>query len=141
MTNVSPVRLPRPFALLAVLATALVFLPARATAPSCDWTRYGRDSSQSFSQSSSCASLNTANAVLMAPKWYFHAPDSMSASTTVSDGIIYEGNWDGTMYAIDAATGTVLWTFKVDRTVPVAASIAYMVPSQDRKSTRLNSSH
>src|SRR5947208_12895136 len=107
MTNVSPVSLRRPLALLAVLSMSLVLLPARAAAPSCDWTRYGRDNSQGFSQSSRCTSLNTANAVLMAPKWYFHAPDSMSASTTVSDGVIYEGNCDGAVNASDSATGTV----------------------------------
>jgi len=116
MTNVSPVSLRRSLALLAVLATSLVLLPARAASPSCDWTRYGRTNSQSFSQSSSCTSLNTANAVLMAPKWYLHAPESMSASTTVSDGIVYEGDWGGVFYAIDAATGKTLWTFKVDDT-------------------------
>src|SRR6266567_7420970 len=116
MTNVSPVSLRRPLALLAVLSMSLVLLPARATAPSCDWTRYGRGNSQSFSQSSSCTSLNTANAALMIPKWYLHAPESMSASTTVSDGIVYEGDWGGDFYAIDAVTGKALWTFKVDDT-------------------------
>jgi outer membrane protein assembly factor BamB len=113
------VSLRRPIALFAVLATALVLMPARAAKPSaasasCDWPRYGRTNALNFSQTSSCTSLDTANAALMVPKWYMHAPDSMSASTTVADGIIYEGTWDGTMYAIDAATGTTLWTFKVD---------------------------
>ena len=110
----------RPLALLAVFATALAFLPARAnhpartTAASCDWPRYGRTNILSFAQTSSCTSLDTANAALMVPKWYFHAKDSMSASTTVVDGIIYEGNWDGTMFALDAATGSQIWSYKVD---------------------------
>jgi len=108
----------RPLALLAVVATALVFMPARAAKPaasaSCDWTRYGRNNQLSFSQSSGCTTLNSANAALMLPKWYYHAKDSMSASTTISDGIVYEGNWDGTMFALDAATGNQLWSFKVD---------------------------
>jgi len=120
MTNVSPVSLRRPLALLAVLATALAFMPARAATPSaagsCDWPRYGRNNGLSFSQPSSCTTLNTANAALMIPKWYLHAPESMSASTTVSDGIVYEGDWGGFFYAIDAATGKTLWTFKVDDT-------------------------
>ncbi|TMK84283.1 MAG: hypothetical protein E6G46_01130 [Actinobacteria bacterium] len=120
MTNVSPVSVRRPLALLAVLATALAFMPARAANPSaaasCDWPRYGRTNSLSFSQPSSCTTLNTANAALMIPKWYLHAPESMSASTTVSDGIIYEGDWGGVFYAIDAVTGKTLWTFKVDDT-------------------------
>ncbi|HEV2685489.1 MAG TPA: PQQ-binding-like beta-propeller repeat protein [Actinomycetota bacterium] len=106
----------RPLALLAVLAAALAFLPARAAKPaaSCDWSRYGQNNSLTFSQSSGCTTLNTANAALMLPKWYHHAADSMSASTTVVDGVLYEGTWDGTMFAIDAATGNVLWSYKVD---------------------------
>jgi len=110
----------RPLALLAVLATAMVFMPARGTphaaATNCDWPRYGRTNALAFSQTSSCTSLDTANAALMIPKWYMHAPESMSASTTVSDGIIYEGDWGGVFYAIDAATGKTLWTFTVDDT-------------------------
>jgi outer membrane protein assembly factor BamB len=111
------VNLRRPAALVAALAISFALTPARAAKPaSCDWTRYGHDISMSFSQSSSCTSLNTANAALMLPKWYMHAPESMSASTTISDGIVYEGDWGGIFYAIDAATGKTLWTFKVDDT-------------------------
>ncbi|MGZ4145332.1 MAG: outer membrane protein assembly factor BamB family protein [Actinomycetota bacterium] len=101
-------------ALLAGLAMSLALLPARAEAPSCDWPEYGRDQSLTFSTPSTCTSLNTANAALMVPKWYVHAPDSMSASTTIADGVAYVGTWDGTMYAIDAASGKTLWTYKVD---------------------------
>jgi len=52
----------------------------------------------------------------MVPKWLFHAPESVSASATVVDGIIYVGDWGGTFYAIDAASGNTLWTFTVDDT-------------------------
>ena len=100
--------------MIAVLASSLALLPARGSAPVCDWPRYGRTNALNFSQTSSCTRLNTANAALMVPKWYLHAPDSMSASTTVYDGVLYVGTWDGTMYAVDAASGTTLWTFKVD---------------------------
>jgi outer membrane protein assembly factor BamB len=111
------VNLRRPAALVAVLAISFALTPARAAKSTlCDWSRYGHDNSMSFSQSSSCTTLNTANAALMAPKWYMHAPESMSASTTISDGIVYAGDWGGIFYAIDAATGKTLWTFKIDDT-------------------------
>jgi outer membrane protein assembly factor BamB len=101
-------------AFLLALACAVVVVPARAGAPACDWPRYGHDIGLSFSQTSACTSLNAVNAALMIPKWYAHGPDSMSASVSLSDGVIYVGNWDGTMFALDAATGKHLWTFKVD---------------------------
>ncbi|HJT38679.1 MAG TPA: PQQ-binding-like beta-propeller repeat protein, partial [Actinomycetota bacterium] len=133
----------RPLALLAVLAASLAFMPARATPTppvSCDWARYGQNDQLSFSQPSGCTSLDTANAALMIPKWYFHAKDSMSASTSVSNGVLYEGTWDGTMYAIDAATGAQLWSFKVDdnhtiafgRIVSTAAVDTIRIPGAGR---------
>ena len=66
-----------------------------------EWVAWAMTMTSKVAQPSSCTSLDTANAALMVPKWYMHAPDSMSASTTISNGIIYEGAWDGTMYAID----------------------------------------
>ena len=90
--------------------------PARAASPvrSCNWTRYGRDNSQSFAQPSNCTKLSPATAARMTPKWYHHAKDSMSASATVVNGVVYEGMWDGTMQAFSAKTGKVLWSYKVD---------------------------
>jgi len=98
---------------LAVFATWVALVPARGAAP-CNWPKYGHDQALSFSQTPACSKMSRVNAALMAPKWYFHGKDSMSASTTVVDGVLYIGAWDGTMHALDAATGKKLWTFNVD---------------------------
>ena len=117
VTNIRVVRV-RPVAL--VLAIAFALLPSAAqAAPSpadCDWPRYGHDVSQSFTQRTDCTRLNTQNAALMTPKWYFHAKESMSASSTVVDGVVYQGSWDGVMHALSAKTGKQLWSFKIDDT-------------------------
>jgi len=119
----------------------MVVVPARAAAPVCDWPRYGHDIGLSFSQSARFTSLNPSNATLMVPKWYMHAPESMSASVSVSDGIAYASDWSGTLYAIDAETGSQLWSFKVDddhniafgRIVSTAAIDTIAIPGAGKK--------
>jgi outer membrane protein assembly factor BamB len=92
-------------------------LPARAApARSCDWARYGRDASQSFAAPTSCTTLSPANAALLRPKWIHHGKESISASATVVDGVVYAGMWDGTLLALSAETGKVLWQYKTDDT-------------------------
>ncbi|HVV37544.1 MAG TPA: PQQ-binding-like beta-propeller repeat protein [Acidimicrobiales bacterium] len=125
-------------AVVAALAVALLpSTPAVAAPPRiCNWSRYGRDASLSFAAPSRCTKLNRANAALMVPKWYFHGKDSMSASTTVVDGVVYEGSWDGVLHALSAKTGKQLWSFKVDdshenafgRIVSTAAVDTFAVP-------------
>ena len=38
-------------------------------------------------------------------------------SPTVVDGIVYVGSLEGVLYAFDAATGDVMWTFETDRRI------------------------
>jgi outer membrane protein assembly factor BamB len=104
---------------LVALALSIVPLPASAATTAtatCNWTRYGRDASQSFAQPAACTRINPTNVARLAPKWYFHGTDSMSASSTVVDGVVYQGMWDGTLFAFAADTGKVLWRFEVDDT-------------------------
>ena len=84
------------------------------------WPMYGRDPQHSFSQDPGCASITTANAQTLVPKWVVRTQDSVTASPTVVDGRVYVGAWDGTFYALDAETGDELWTFQVDDPEKVA---------------------
>jgi outer membrane protein assembly factor BamB len=45
--------------------------------------------------------------------WRLETGGQISSSPTVGDGTIYIGNNDGALYAIDAASGRVLWTAHV----------------------------
>ena len=38
----------------------------------------------------------------------------MSSSPAVANGIVYIGNFDGNLYAINAATGTLVWNYTMN---------------------------
>jgi polyvinyl alcohol dehydrogenase (cytochrome) len=58
-------------------------------------------------------------------KWAFGVPGASSAfgQPTISDGRLFFGTQDGTVYAIDAATGCTYWTFKAAASVRSAPVI------------------
>jgi outer membrane protein assembly factor BamB len=114
---------------LAAVAVAALLVPAPATGaqpgytdPSpqgCDWPRYGRDLGLSFSQPPGCSAITPLNVATLRPKWFMPAPDSVSASAAVVDGVVYIGDWEGTFYALPADGSPVnepLWTYVIDDT-------------------------
>jgi outer membrane protein assembly factor BamB len=44
--------------------------------------------------------------------WKFTAPNIVHSSPAVYDGIIYFGCWDSKLYALDAATGAIIWSYQ-----------------------------
>lgn len=100
--------------LLGALSLPLTGLGAAPACPAPSWSMYGHDLRHSFSQSPSCAAVTPATVARLVPKWAVHTHDSVSASPTVVGGILYVGSWDGTFYALDAATGQSRWTFHID---------------------------
>jgi outer membrane protein assembly factor BamB len=40
-------------------------------------------------------------------------PDSVNSATTISDGKLFEGGWNGTYYCSDLTTGEVIWNLSV----------------------------
>jgi outer membrane protein assembly factor BamB len=106
--------------LIPLVALGLAALPARAATPDCDWPMFGHDAQHSFAQASGCSPIEASNAATMVPKWFVHAPDSVTAPPSVVDGIVYVGGWDGTFLALDADDGTELWRYEIDDTHEVA---------------------
>lgn len=88
--------------------------------PDCnDWSMYGRTLTRTFA---ACESKVDATTVAtLVPAWTFRPPElinledqlTFTASPTVADGTVYIGGWDGFMYALDQATGTMKWRFHV----------------------------
>ena len=67
-------------------------------------------------------------------RWRFTAGDSVDSSPTVVDGVVYVGSDDGTLYALDAATGAERWRFatgdEVDSSPAVVDGVVF-VGSED----------
>ena len=75
-----------------------------------DWATFGFNAQQTRDYPASATGFGTSALSL---KWQtLTAPvRELDSSTTVSHGIAYVGTVHGTLYAMNAATGAVLWTF------------------------------
>jgi polyvinyl alcohol dehydrogenase (cytochrome) len=101
----------------ALVAGVLVPVWPRAeAAPGCDWPTYGHDAGRSFAALPGCSVLRPANAPTLIPKWVFRTSTPVTASPAVVAGVVYVGDWGGTFYALDAASGAPRWTFQIDDT-------------------------
>ncbi|MGQ0536434.1 MAG: outer membrane protein assembly factor BamB family protein [Methanobacteriota archaeon] len=101
---------------MSLVAASSVVAVAPAAA-SCDWPAYGRGVLRTFATGAGCSSIGTDDAARLAPRWFLPTADSVTASPTVVDGVVYVGSWDGTFYAIPADAGPLaapLWTFAID---------------------------
>jgi outer membrane protein assembly factor BamB len=100
------------FVLFAV-SLAAPMATARPGEP-CAWPMYAHDAGHSGAQTPGCSELSRTNVPTLLPAWVVPTSDNITATPVVAGGILYVGSWDGTFYAVDAARGDVLWTFKVD---------------------------
>lgn len=75
----------------------------------CQWPMYGGAASRDFA--SACAAAPTvATARTLAPRWFVHMADVVTASPSIADGTVYVGDWAGNFDALDLATGALRWT-------------------------------
>ncbi len=110
-------RIPVPLAALAVLAALAIHCGGGSSSPptrpaNSDWPMYGHDLGHSFTAAHS--DIDKTNAASLQLAWTVPMPDAVTAAPSVVDGVVYIGGWDGVMYALDADTGSVNWTFEVD---------------------------
>jgi eukaryotic-like serine/threonine-protein kinase len=48
-------------------------------------------------------------------KWRFKAKRAITSSAAISQGIVFFGSMDSTLYALDAKTGWVIWRYRLSR--------------------------
>src|SRR4051794_40519009 len=114
--------------LAAVCAAVLLPFPASATGapPPCtstdvaggEWPSYGHDAANTRSQPLETA-LPTSAAAALAPAWVFSTEaqgDSgvLQSTPVVSAGCVFVGSSTGRLYALDAASGSVVWSHRVE---------------------------
>jgi outer membrane protein assembly factor BamB len=73
-----------------------------------NWETYLRDPTHS-SFNNQATAITPANATALVPAWSWRAGSSLLASPTVYNGRIYIGAKNGVFYALDEATGAVVW--------------------------------
>lgn len=115
----------RPLAFVVALSALTVGPPpAQAAVPPCsssavrggDWTSYGGDDANSRSQPQE-RSLPPAVAASLSPAWVFstathHDAGVLDSTPVESGGCVFVGSSTGRLYAVDARTGTLVWSYR-----------------------------
>lgn len=103
--------------IIAALTTAFVAAIAPLAAQNSDWAGYLLDAQHS-SYNKLATAITPANASTLVEDWSFVDPGptfegqpgaGFNASPTIFNGVVYIGSNTGVFYALDEATGTVLW--------------------------------
>ena len=89
------------------------------------WNGWGADPGNSRYQRKSAAGLDRNQVKNLKLKWAFGFPGAVATfgQPTSYAGKLFVGSEDGTVYALDAATGCLWWMFKASATVKTAISI------------------
>jgi outer membrane protein assembly factor BamB len=104
---ISTTALAEPFSLGTSNGAGAAASPARLS----DWPTYGHDAQHSFH---GLTTLTESSAANLRQAWFFPTGDTVSATPTVVDGIVYAGSWDGYFYALDFRTGALRWKYQLD---------------------------
>ncbi len=77
------------------------------------WSGWSPASTNTRYQTAESAGLTAQSVPKLALKWAFGFPDATSAwsQPTVAGGRLFVGSQNGTVYALDAKTGCIIWTF------------------------------
>jgi outer membrane protein assembly factor BamB len=104
-------------ALTASGLSAVAPFTASAASPYQDWPTYLHDAARSATSGE--AIITQANAPSLKKKWATLTGGGVVAPPAVVNGVVYEGSWDGYEYALNYATGAVIWkTYLGLTTVP-----------------------
>src|SRR5207253_1205583 len=90
-------------------------------------------------QYSALRDIDRTNVARLEPAWSYLAPGlvpRVAFNPIVVDGVLYDLGKDKAIVALDAATGTLVWTHPVDKGDPTARGINYW-ENADRSDRRL----
>ena len=107
-------------------------LAAAGPRPACSWPMYAHDAGHSGAQDPACTELSRTTVATLRPAWGILTPDNITATPAVAGGILYVGSWDGTFYAVDAKSGKVHWSYRIDDSNRVAFGRIVSTAAVDR---------
>jgi polyvinyl alcohol dehydrogenase (cytochrome) len=73
--------------------------------------------------------LSSANVGRLRPKWIFTTGGDVSATPAVADGAVYTPDWKGNVFKIDAVSGKLQWSRRVEDYTSIARSVARTTPA------------
>ncbi|MEI9815213.1 MAG: PQQ-binding-like beta-propeller repeat protein [Acidobacteriota bacterium] len=111
-------------ALVLISISAYAQTPCTPKASAGEWNGWGAGTSNARYQSKTA--INAANVAKLELKWAFGFEGSRSVmgQPSIVDGRVYVGSDTGQVYALDAATGCTVWTYKAAAGVRTAVTIA-----------------
>jgi polyvinyl alcohol dehydrogenase (cytochrome) len=74
-----------------------------------DWSQFHRDNMQRWNPFETVIGVNNVGGLGL--KWSYTTERSSTSSPAVVGGVVYFGSGDGNVYALNASTGTKLWSF------------------------------
>src|SRR5690349_19531258 len=92
------------------------------------WRMIGHDSTDTRDQPFE-HTIGPTNVGQLALKWLASTTGDVSATPAVADGAVYFGDFGGTLWKLDAATGQVIWSHLVSDYTGIAGDIARTSPS------------
>ncbi len=95
------------------------------------WNGWGAGLENRHFQRAEQAGLSAAQVPHLHLKWAFGLPDTASAwsQPTVAGGRVLIGGQNGTVYALDAARGCIVWTFAAHAGVRASVTIGPRIPA------------
>ena len=99
--------------------------PLRFQGRETGWNGWGADLENSRSRSTAAAGISAANVGRLKLKWAFAFPEANTAMAhpAYMDGRIFIGSSTGVVYALDASSGCIHWTYTDPATVRTAMTI------------------
>jgi polyvinyl alcohol dehydrogenase (cytochrome) len=93
-----------------------------------DWGMIGHDSANTRNQPFE-HTIGPSNVNQLRVKWFATTTGDVSATPAVVNGAVYFGDFGGTLWKLDAATGQVIWSHQVSEYTGIAGDIARTSPS------------
>ncbi len=109
---------------LSVGLTALPAVPLSAA----DWPMFGQNLANTANSDGETA-ITVANVSRLKPKWIATTGGDVSARPAVVGGVVYFPDWGGNLYALNAATGQVIWQNQISAYGLPAGTVARSSPT------------
>jgi polyvinyl alcohol dehydrogenase (cytochrome) len=134
-----------PVVLVAVLAAVLLMWEHRPTAqgapPAAEWRMNGHDITNSRSQPAE-REISPRTADQLSPRWVLTTTGDVSATPAVvregaearggrgrSRLVVYYPDWGGTLWKVDAETGEILWSHRIEEYNGIPGSVSRTSPA------------